>query len=551
MSAQLRYLGRLLSKPISRSIWYLLITIFFFLFILIPATYVLSIAMPEWTIIDRTVLSDPTTRSLVVDSFVLSFEIAAAVTLLDFIAGLPMAWVLTRREFRGRELVDTLIDMPLAVPTSALGFSVALFWSSPSGIGPPLGWSGGLVSSGAISVILVHVAFSYPYMVRSISAILTEIDIMYEIAGRTLGASPLTAARTITLPLFKIGLSTGVLLSFARSISETGATMIALNVVGSPEKTAPVLIGLWKGQPSMLPAASFVSSILIILAVILMFLVRVIVYRAKIPFRKVFPQFEKRISSGTPVRLRDSLAAVFLSAVVLIPSFFILTYAFRAEITGSFDYSLFWRSLGNSFLVAGIVTTVNTVLGIPMAIMIARKKMRFIAPLFDVLTAVPMIVPTAALGFSLGLFWPNQAWSPFKAPLWLLILSHTAFTYPFIVRNMAGALEEIDPMLEDAARSLGANPLQVFRRVTFPLTKMSILAGGIMMFTRSLGETGATLAVLTPEERLQAPTSPVMIVELVNRGLYGPAALSCVILIGATYPLMLILRRVTKGKVTI
>jgi ABC-type sulfate transport system permease component len=106
-------------------------------------------------------------------------------------------------------------------------------------------------------------------------------------------------------------------------------------------------------------------------------------------------------------------------------------------------------------------------------------------------------------------------------------------------------------MLEDAARSLGANPLQVFRRVTFPLTKMSILAGGIMMFTRSLGETGATLAVLTPEERLQAPTSPVMIVELVNRGLYGPAALSCVILIGATYPLMLILRRVTKGKVTI
>jgi len=551
MSGRLGYLEKVLSRPFSRSAWYFGIVTFFLLLVLIPATYVLTVVVSDWATIDRVVLSDPTTRSLVIDSLALSFEIAAVVTVLNFVAGLPMAWVLARREFRGRELIDTLIDMPLAVPTSALGFSVALFWGSSSGMGPFLGWSGGLVSSGAIAVILVHVAFSYPYMVRSIAAILAEIDIMYEIAGRTLGASPLTAARTITLPLFKIGLSTGILLSFARSISETGATMIALDIVKSADKTAPVLIGVWKGQPGMIPAASFVSAVLIVLAVILMFSARIVVYRAKIPLRKVFPHLEKRLSSNLPIRLRNVLTVAFLSAIVLVPSFFIFAYIVQGQIPSSFDWSIFWRSLADSFLVAGTVTAANTVLGIPMAIVIARKKIRFVTPLFDILSSIPMIVPTAALGFSLGLFWSNQTWFPFKAPLWLLILAHTAFTYPFIVRNMAGALEEIDPTLEDAARSLGANSLQVFRRITFPLTKMSILAGGIMMFTRSLGETGATLAVLTPEQRLQAPTAPVMIVDFVNKGFYGAASLSCVIVIGVTYALMLLLRRIAKGRVVI
>ena len=67
-------------------------------------------------------------------------------------------------------------------------------------------------------IILLHIVFSYPYMVRSLAAILEQIDQTYETAGQTLGASKLTAARTITLPLFRAGLVTGIILCFARSL---------------------------------------------------------------------------------------------------------------------------------------------------------------------------------------------------------------------------------------------------------------------------------------------------------------------------------------------
>ncbi|MCK5024914.1 MAG: ABC transporter permease subunit, partial [Thermoplasmata archaeon] len=141
---------------------------------------------------------------MVIDALKVSFVIATIVTIIDFIAGLPMAWLLVRKDFRGKKYIDTLIDMPLAVPTAALGFSTALFWAVTPGV-DAFG-SLNLTSSPFLLIILLHIVFSYPYMVRSLSAILHEIDTNYEVAAQTLGAPPLTVARTITLPLFRAGL---------------------------------------------------------------------------------------------------------------------------------------------------------------------------------------------------------------------------------------------------------------------------------------------------------------------------------------------------------
>ena len=129
-------------------------------------------------------------------------------------------------------------------------------------------------------------------------------------------------------------------------------------------------------------------------------------------------------------------------------------------------------------------------------------------------------------------------------PIVLIILSHVAFTYPLVVRNVVGAVEGIDPAYEETARTLGAKPLQSFRRVLLPMIKGSILAGAIMAFTRSLGETGATLAVVA-----NANTAPVFIVNLVNDQSYYLAAMACIILIIISYVFMLLLRRFTREEV--
>ena len=109
------------------------------------------------------------------------------------------------------------------------------------------------------------------------------------------------------------------------------------------------------------------------------------------------------------------------------------------------------------------------------------------------------------------------------------------------VVEFEGALEEVDPTYEETARTLGARPMMVFKKVMFPSIKFSILAGAIMAFTRSLGETGATLAVVK-----DANTVPVYIVGLVKSGSYYPAALACIALIAISFMTMMIMRYITR-----
>ena len=146
-------------------------------------------------------------------------------------------------------------------------------------------------------------------MVRSLSAVLEEIDVTYETAGRTLGGSRLTVARTITLPLFKAGLATGLILCFARSMSETGGTMIAISTmsnlgIASANNfyTGPTLIGAWKTlsltNASYTPALAFVSIILILISLVLLVVIKLIIMKVHIPMRKVWPMPEKLFSKG-------------------------------------------------------------------------------------------------------------------------------------------------------------------------------------------------------------------------------------------------------------
>ncbi|HRU11374.1 MAG TPA: ABC transporter permease subunit, partial [Methanomassiliicoccales archaeon] len=145
----------------------------------------------------------------------------------------------------------------------------------------------------------------------------------------------------------------------------------------------------------------------------------------------------------------------------------------------------------------------------------------------------------------LGVFWASQEIVPTHDVL-LIVLAHVAFTYPLVVRNVAGAVEEVDPAYEETARTLGARPVQAFRRVLYPMVKSSILAGAIMAFTRSLGETGATQAVVA-----NAQTAPVYIVDLINletaAGYYS-AGLACIMLIVISFLFMLALRYVTNRR---
>lgn len=523
---------------------------FFLLFVILPTVYILSYAFTNWASIEENVLNDAEMLDLIVNSIVASFQIAAIVTVIDIVVGLPMAWMLVRKQFRGKELLDTLIDMPLAVPTAALGFSSAIFFAiTPETLQAP-SFALNAVGSPFLLIVLLHVVFSYPYMVRSLSAILVQIDQTYETAGRTLGASALSAARTITLPLFRAGLVTGMILCFARSLSETGGTMIALATMADSKgfQTGPTVIGMWKPlvttNPELAAPLAFVSILLILSSLALLVVIKLVVMKVRLPMGRIWPRPERLLSRNWFPRAKDGLATFFLVLFVLIPSFFIFTYVVSVEPT-SFDWNPFIEGLAVSFLVAGVVTAVDIALGVPLALYIAKNSSGNLPKVLDVLVNVPLIVPTAALGYSLGEFWTGQNIIPSYDVL-LIILAHVAFTYPLVVRSVAGAVEEVDPAYEEAARTLGARPIQAFRRVLYPMIKSSILAGAIMAFTRSLGETGATQAVVA-----NASTAPVYIVKLIQLKTpsgYYMAGLACIVLIIVSFMFMLALRYMTNRR---
>jgi thiamine transport system permease protein len=529
-------LDKLSSKTVIKNTVYIVSVIIFFALILFPP--ILGIII-KWGSIED-VLNQPKLMSEAFNAIAASFAVAFFVSFIDVVAGVPMAWMITRGKSKWLNVLDTLSDIPFIVPTATLGYSLFLFWGDLGGLSSLFGVP--FVSRGWLLVVLLHFAFSFPVVVRVMVGALLDYKLEYEQASRTLGAAPLTAARTVTFPILKHSLIASFTLAFARSLSETGATMM----VAGAFVNGPIFINKHIGEAGPLV---FVSAILIVLSSLVFVTIRLLGPRLKMPVRKVWPKAERKLSSSTIASSRNGITLLVFFVIVLVPSLFVAVPAFEAIFTGVLPEALggvgvwgdYWQSISLSYFVGIVVTLLNVVIGLPMAIIIARRKIgNGPSAVLDVLVNIPIIVPSVALGASLAIFWENFAFMP---EIWLLIFAHLSITYPYFVRSMSAAVERISIELEEAGRTLGAKPLGVFRTIIFPLTKYSMLSGAIMMFTRSVSETGATLAVSN------LVTAPVLLVNWVKSGVStSTLGLGCGFLILFSFIILLVLRLVVKGR---
>ncbi len=524
---------------------------FFILIIIVPILYIFTFVGSEWSSIIANVFNHPISGNEqwfdLTAALSRSFQIAGLVTIIDVIIGLPMALILARYNFRGKKYIDTLIDLPLAVPTAALGFSIYLFWGSQWGIGGLLGLESGLFSEGPLMIILVHIVFTYPYIVRNLKEVILRVDRTYEHAAQSLGASKFTVFRTITGPLMKEGLVAGSILAFTRSLGETGATMIVFGVT----ETSPIQIVAWKNLGLFGPAA-FLTMILVLVALGLLILLKLITRRVGLPIHRVFPRAERKLSHPIVRKSRNMIIAIIFLVVVILPSLWTFVYigingeAVIAQTFLASDNKLaaFWLSFMSSLSIAGMVTLICIVLGIPMALIMVRRKWGRVKSLLDGMIDIPLVIPSAALGFSVFVFWgtlgPFGPEGLFSPGYWLIVLVHVVFCYPYMVRVLIPIIKSIDPGYEEAARTLGAPSFTVFRTSTWPLLKRGVLAGSIITFTRSLGETGATLVVMG-----LARTVPVLIVDWVEAQSLAAAAFASILIIIFSFVLIFVLRKIT------
>jgi thiamine transport system permease protein len=544
-------LKELSSKRAVKYTVYASAVVVFFVLILLPPIFGIVI---KWGEIQQ-VFDQPQLMGRALTAIGNSFVIALAVSALDLVAGIPMAWLITRSKSRWMGVLDTLADLPFVVPTAALGYSLLLFWNSPEGVSSLFG--GSLVSTGWLLIMLLHFVFSFPVVVRVMVGALLDYKMEYERASRTLGAVPFIAFRTVTSPILKPSFIAAFILAFARSLSETGATFI---VAGAFEN-GPVFLQNLKNnfsaglvsQATYEGATVFASVILIVVSCAMFGVIRVLGPRMKLPFKGIWPNIERRLSYAKAANSRNTLTLVVFVIIILVPSLFVALPALQAVFTrtlpdalsGSGIWGNYWQSILLSYALGAIVTILGFITGLPMAILIARKKLGASKSAFlDILVNIPLIVPSIALGVSLSFFWKQSF--PFMPEMLLLIFAHLSITYPYFVKSMSAAFERISIDMEEAARTLGAKPFSVFSSIVLPLSKYSILSGAIMVFTRSVSETGATIAVVT-----SLRTAPVVIVEWVKGTVPANSleiGLGAGILVLLSFLILFLLRLVTRGK---
>jgi len=167
---------------------------------------------------------------------------AAAATALMAVPGVLLAWVLARRRFRGRLLLETVVSLPLVMPPVATGLILLLLFSPRGPIGSALAAVGIDVVFTWRAVVLAMTVMGLPLFVRSVRAGFEQVDRRYEAVASTLGAPPFRVFLTITLPLAFPAILAGAVLGFARALGEFGATIMIAGSIPGATRTLSVAI---------------------------------------------------------------------------------------------------------------------------------------------------------------------------------------------------------------------------------------------------------------------------------------------------------------------
>ena len=155
--------------------------------------------------------------------------------------------------------------------------------------------------------------------------------------------------------------------------------------------------------------------------------------------------------------------------------------------------------------------------------------------------SVPLVIPSSALGFAVFLLWGSLGLNLVTPGIWLIVMAHLTFTYPFSVRPLISYFENFDYSYYEAGRTLGASDFASFRKVVLPLVRGGIFSAAILTFTRSISETGATLIVMG-----NSRTIPVYIIDLVESEALPAAAFAATVVIFISFLLLLLIRRIDR-----
>ncbi|MET7689723.1 iron ABC transporter permease [Streptomyces sp. NPDC005483] len=470
---------------------------------------------------------------------------ALASTALTLLIALPGTYAFARFDFPGKQVLRAVVTVPFVLPTVVVG-TAFLALVGRGGLTDDL-W-GVRLDTTVWAILLAHVFFNYAVVVRTVGGLWAQLDPRQEEAARMLGASRLTAWRTVTLPALAPAVAAAALMVFLFTFTSFGVVQI----LGGPTfSTLEVEIYRQTSEIFDLSTAAVLTLIQFVAVGAVLAVHAWTVRRRETALRLVDASVTARRPRGAGEW--GLLAGVVGSvAVLLVLPLAVLVQ--RSLDTSDFGYyRALTRSDGGVFLVAPIEAVGNSleyalaatalavlVGGLAAAALTRRDAGRFVRG-FDALLMLPLGVSAVTVGFGFLI-------SLDEPPLdlrqsWILVpLAQALVGVPFVVRTMLPVLRAVDHRLREAAAVLGASPWRVWREVDLPMVRRALLIAAGFAFAVSLGEFGATVFIARPDN----PTLPVAVARLLGRAgdlNYGQAmALSTILMVVCAVALLVLER---------
>jgi molybdate transport system permease protein len=245
----------------------------------LAALFALFLGLPVLALVVRSIaegaLGEALASETVATALALSLATTAVSLVLTVVIGLPLAFLLARRAFRGKWLVEAVVDLPIVLPPSVAGLALLLVFGRRGLLSAPFEFLGISVPFTVLAVILAQTFVSAPFFVRSARTGLAGVDRDLEDAARVDGATEAQLFRLVTVPLCAAALAAGLVMSWARALGEFGATIMFAGNIEGRTQTLPLVV-YSEFQAGDLDASIAAAAILVLAALGVLVAVRVL-----------------------------------------------------------------------------------------------------------------------------------------------------------------------------------------------------------------------------------------------------------------------------------
>ena len=524
------------------------------------------IVYPFYTILTKSVFSNKVegltlynfirffTKPYYYQTLIRSLVVCGLTVITTTIIGVPIAYVMTRYNVAGKQLLHILIIMSLMSPPFIGAYSWIILMGRNGLIAKLFKLFGAVAPTiyGREGIIFVFTLHLFPYIYLYTSGAMNSIDSSLEEAAENLGMSKLKRIWTITLPVILPSILAGCVMVFMTALADFGTPML----LGEGYTVLPVLVyNEYMSESAVNPyMASALSVIIVFCSLAVLAFQKLVIDKRNYQMSSLRPPQEtqlrgwKRLAVSLPIWIVTFLA--FLPQIVVVCQSFV-ERSFSGMVKGinlsnyQAILSRLGRNIKNTYVFSLVAIVFIVILGILVSYILVLKKGK-VANLIDTLIMFPYVIPGSVLGIGLIVAF-NRKPVILVGTAAIMIISYVVRKLPYTVRSGSAFLYQMDPFIEEASINLGVSPMKTFFTVTARMMLPGIMSGAVLSWITCINELSSSIMLYSGK----TSTIAVAIYQEVVRMSDGTAAALATILTVTTIISLLIVFRLTKGKVKI